>query len=349
MDELPDRRLLLVHAHPDDETINNGVTMARYVAEGAHVTLVTCTLGEEGEVLVPELSHLAADQTDQLGRHRIGELAAAMEELGVTDHRFLGGPGKYRDTGMIYDETGSAAVPEQTRPDSFWRADLVAAANDLVPVIREIRPQVLVTYDEFGNYGHPDHVQAHRVATYAVALAAAPSYREDLGPAWEIAKVYWTSMSESALRDSLRKLRESGDTTTFEGMDPDGPMGPFVTPDRYIACVIEGGEFTDRKMSALKSHATQITLDGPFFALSNNVGNEVWGSEAYPPRQGHPCARPRRIGTRPVRRSLSGRRAGHRAGCRAGHTGDRTAGTGVVIVPVTGTTTGRPRPAGGIG
>src|SRR3982075_525296 len=103
MSDLPDRRLLLVHAHPADETINNGVTMARYVAEGAHVTLITCTLGEEGEVLVPELTHLAADQTDQLGPHRIGELDAAMDELGVTDHRFLGGPGRYRDTGMIYD------------------------------------------------------------------------------------------------------------------------------------------------------------------------------------------------------------------------------------------------------
>src|SRR5689334_5902673 len=178
-----DRRLLLVHAHPDDESIGTGATMAKYVAEGAHVTLITCTLGEEGEVLVPELEHLAADQTDGLGTHRIGELAAAMEELGVTDHRFLGGPGKYRDTGMIYDESGNAAVPPDTRPDSIWQADLVAAANDLVSVIREIRPQVLVTYDQWGNYGHPDHIQAHRVATYAAALAAARSYREDLGPA----------------------------------------------------------------------------------------------------------------------------------------------------------------------
>ncbi|TWD73304.1 N-acetyl-1-D-myo-inositol-2-amino-2-deoxy-alpha-D-glucopyranoside deacetylase [Kribbella amoyensis] len=281
MSELPDRRLLLVHAHPDDETINNGATMARYVAEGAHVTLVTCTLGEEGEVLVPDLAHLAADQTDQLGPHRIGELADAMAELGVTDHRFLGGQGKYRDTGMIYDDAGNAAVPPQTRPDSFWQADLLAAANDLVPVIREIRPQVLVTYDEFGNYGHPDHVKAHRVATYAAALAASRSYREDLGPAWDVAKIYWTAMAESALRTSLRKLRDSGDTTTFEGLDPDGPLGPFVTPDRFIDCVVPAAGYVDRKMNAMKAHATQITVDGPFFALSNNNGNEIWGDEAY--------------------------------------------------------------------
>jgi N-acetyl-1-D-myo-inositol-2-amino-2-deoxy-alpha-D-glucopyranoside deacetylase len=281
MTELADRRLLLVHAHPDDETINNGATMAKYVAEGAHVTLITCTLGEEGEVLVPELEHLAADQTDGLGPHRIGELAAAMEELGVTDHRFLGGPGKYRDTGMIYDESGNAAVPPDTRPDSFWQADLVAAANDLVPVIREIRPQVLVTYDEWGNYGHPDHVKAHRVATYAAALAAARSYREDLGPAWDVAKIYWTAMAESPMRDSLRKLREAGDTTTFEGMDPEGPMPPMITPDRLIDCIISADGYLDRKMNAMKAHATQITVDGPFFALSNNNGSEIFGDEAY--------------------------------------------------------------------
>ncbi|MGC4939008.1 N-acetyl-1-D-myo-inositol-2-amino-2-deoxy-alpha-D-glucopyranoside deacetylase [Kribbella sp. DT2] len=281
MSELPDRRLLLVHAHPDDETINNGATMAKYVAEGAHVTLVTCTLGEEGEVLVPELEHLAADRTDGLGQHRIGELAAAMDELGVTDHRFLGGPGRYRDTGMIYDASGNAAVPPDTRPDSFWQADLVAAANDLVPIIREIRPQVLVTYDEWGNYGHPDHVKAHRVATYAAALAAARSYREDLGPAWDVAKIYWTAMAEGPMRDGLRKLRESGDTTTFEGMDPDGPLPPMITPDRLVDCIVSADGYIDRKMNAMKAHATQITVDGPFFALSNNNGSEIFGDEAY--------------------------------------------------------------------
>ena len=281
MVELAERRLLLVHAHPDDETINNGVTMARYVAEGAHVTLITCTLGEEGEVLVPELTHLAADQTDQLGEHRIGELAAAMAELGVTDHRFLGGAGKYRDTGMIYNADGNAGVPPETRKDSFWQSDLLTAADDLIPVIRAVRPQVLVTYDQYGNYGHPDHIKAHRVATYAAALAGARSYREDLGEAWEVPKIYWTAMAESRMRASLRELREAGDTTTFEGLDPDGPLGPFVTPDRLIDCLIDAPAYLDRKMNAMKAHATQITVDGPFFALSNNNGNQIWGSEPY--------------------------------------------------------------------
>ncbi|MEV8375478.1 N-acetyl-1-D-myo-inositol-2-amino-2-deoxy-alpha-D-glucopyranoside deacetylase [Kribbella sp. NPDC056861] len=292
MTELPDRRLLLVHAHPDDETINNGATMARYVAEGALVTLITCTLGEEGEVLVPELEHLASDQTDGLGKHRIGELAAAMDELGVTDHRFLGGPGKYRDTGMIYNDEGNAAVPLETRPDSFWDADLLAAANDLVPVIREVKPQVLITYDEFGNYGHPDHIKAHRVATYAAALAAARSYREDLGEPWDIAKIYWPTMAESSMRESLRRLREAGDSTTFEGMDPEGPMPPMITPDHLVDCVISAEGFLDRKMNAMKAHATQITVDGPFFALSNNNGLEIWGSESYRLVKGTPAPGP---------------------------------------------------------
>jgi len=273
--------MLLVHAHPDDETINNGATMARYVDEGAHVTLVTCTLGEEGEVLVPELAHLASDRTDQLGRHRVGELAAAMKELGVTDHRFLGGQGRYRDTGMVWDDEGRAAAPPDPRPGTFWRTDLLTPADDLVAVIREIRPQVLVTYDEWGGYGHPDHVQAHRVSTYAAQLAAVPSYRPDLGEAWEIAKVYWNAMSESGLRGGLRKLREAGDTTSFEGMDPDGELGRWVTPDRFIDCVVDGGEFIERKQAAMRAHATQITVDGPFFALSNNAGNWIWATEAY--------------------------------------------------------------------
>src|SRR3954454_9609689 len=107
-----DQRMLLVHAHPDDESIGQGATMASYVARGTQVTLVTCTLGAEGEVLVPELAHLASDRDDTLGQHRITELANAMKELGVSAHRSLGGPGCYRDSGMIWSEEGHAAVGE---------------------------------------------------------------------------------------------------------------------------------------------------------------------------------------------------------------------------------------------
>ncbi|MFY9916489.1 MAG: N-acetyl-1-D-myo-inositol-2-amino-2-deoxy-alpha-D-glucopyranoside deacetylase [Nocardioidaceae bacterium] len=280
-DTLPERRMLLVHAHPDDEAIGNGATMAKYAAEGAHVTLITCTLGEEGEVLIPELEHLASHQTDALGEHRIGELAEAMRILGVTDHRFLGGPGRYRDTGMAVDDRGRAIPPEQIRDDTFWAADLVEASNHLVEVIREIRPQVMATYDEHGGYGHPDHIQAHRVAMYGSMLAAVPSYRPDLGDSWDVPKIYWNAMSEQRMREGLRRLRASGDVTTFEGLDPEGELPPFVTPDAYITSTIDGLDHVDQKLDAMRAHATQITIDGPFFALSNNIGNHVWGIESY--------------------------------------------------------------------
>jgi N-acetyl-1-D-myo-inositol-2-amino-2-deoxy-alpha-D-glucopyranoside deacetylase len=281
MTETPQHRLLLVHAHPDDETIGQGATMAKYVAEGRGVTLVTCTAGEMGEILVPELEHLAADKTDGLGLHRKGELEAAMKELGVTDHRFLGGFGAYRDSGMKWHEDGHAVAADDVHANAFWNADLTEAATHLVEVIREVRPQVLVTYDEFGGYGHPDHIQAHRVATYGAALAAVPSYRLDLGEPWDIAKVYWGAMSESRMRAGLRALRASGDTTTFEGMDPEGPLPPFVTPDENLSAMVDATAYRDQKMAALAAHETQISVDGPFFALSNNEGSLAWGAEFY--------------------------------------------------------------------
>ncbi|HEY2577301.1 MAG TPA: N-acetyl-1-D-myo-inositol-2-amino-2-deoxy-alpha-D-glucopyranoside deacetylase [Streptosporangiaceae bacterium] len=159
-----DRSLLLVHAHPDDESIGTGATMAKYVAEGARVTLVTCTLGELGEIIPPDLAHLAADRDDGLGEYRIGELAAACVALGVTDHRFLGGAGRWRDSGMI-------GTPGNDDPRCFWRAGLDEAAACLLAVIREVRPQVMISYDDNGGYGHPDHIQAHRVAGQAFKLA----------------------------------------------------------------------------------------------------------------------------------------------------------------------------------
>ena len=177
---------MLVHAHPDDESINNGATMARYVDEGAQVTLVTCTLGEEGEVLVPDLHHLAADHGDELGEHRLGELTDAMACLGVTDFVRLGGDHRFRDSGMAWADDGTATARDSLREGIFWTTDLLVAANELVSLIRDRRPQVLITYNEIGGYGHPDHVQAHRVAMYGYQLAGMAHYRPDLGEAWQV-------------------------------------------------------------------------------------------------------------------------------------------------------------------
>jgi N-acetyl-1-D-myo-inositol-2-amino-2-deoxy-alpha-D-glucopyranoside deacetylase len=276
-----DHRLLLVHAHPDDESISQGATMAKYVAEGRDVTLVTCTAGEMGEILVPELEHLAADREDRLGEHRKGEIEDAMKALGVTDHRWLGGFQHFRDSGMKWHEDGYAIAADEVHDNAFANADLTRAADLLVEIIREVRPQVLVTYDEFGGYGHPDHIQAHRVAMYAAQLAAVPSYRLDLGEPWDIAKIYWGAMSESRMRAGLRALRDAGDTTSFEGMDPDGPLPHFVTPDEHLSASVDAQDYVERKMDALRAYPTQITTDGPFFALSNNVGSTAWGVEYY--------------------------------------------------------------------
>jgi N-acetyl-1-D-myo-inositol-2-amino-2-deoxy-alpha-D-glucopyranoside deacetylase len=270
-----DRRLLLVHAHPDDETIGTGAVMARYAADGAHVTLITCTLGELGEVLVPDLEGISAERADQLGGYRIAELAAAMQVLGVTDHRFLGGAGRWRDSGMI-------GTPGNDDPRAFW-----ACASDVgrfdeavaqaVAVIREIRPQVLVTYDDIGGYGHPDHIMAHRVAMAAAERAGQPGGD---GEPWTIEKVYETALPKSVLQRGIDALRAAGDDSFFDGVESadDLPMG---NPDDEVTTAVDGRDYAAAKDAAMRAHATQIAVDGPFFALSNNVGMEMLGIEYF--------------------------------------------------------------------
>jgi N-acetyl-1-D-myo-inositol-2-amino-2-deoxy-alpha-D-glucopyranoside deacetylase len=276
-----DRRLLLVHAHPDDETIGTGATMAKYAADGAHVTLVTCTLGEEGEILVPELVHLAADKDDALGTHRINELAEAMQALGVTDHRFLGGPGRWRDSGMMGE-------PTNERPDCFWRVDLETAVGELVRIIREVRPQVVVTYNEVGGYGHPDHIQAHRVTIAGFEAAADPGRYPDAGPAWQPSKLYYTAIPKSLLRMGYDALKEMGEETPFGVTSPDDL--PFGDPDEIITTRIDARDHLDAKHAAMRAHRTQILVDGPFFALSNRVGQREFGLEHYRLIRGDPPA-----------------------------------------------------------
>jgi len=267
-----DRRLLLVHAHPDDECIATGATMAKYVADGAHVTLVTCTLGEEGEILVPELVHLAADKDDALGEHRIGELDDAMKALGVTDHRFLGGPGRWRDSGMMGE-------PTNDRADAFWQADLDIAVGELVRVIREVRPQVVITYNEVGGYGHPDHIQAHRVTMAAVDAASDPGRYSASGDAWTVPKLYFTAIPVSFLRMGWEALKEMGEEAPFGVTDPTDLS--FGDPDELVTTRIDARDYLDAKMDAMRAHKTQIEVDGPFFALSNNVGQRAFGYEHF--------------------------------------------------------------------
>ena len=251
------KRALFVHAHPDDETINNGATMAQMVEDGVAVTLITCTRGEEGEVLVPELSHFASHAEDKLGEHRITELANAMKELGVKDHRFLG---EYRDSGMM-------GAPQNENPASFWKCDVEEAAKQLASIIDEIKPQVMVTYDEFGGYGHPDHIQTHRVAMRAAEISN-----------WKIQKIYWNIMPKSVVAQGMEAMKAQG--SDFFGAESVDDL-PFVKDDSFVSAVVHAPNQVDKKMAAMKAHATQISLDGPFFALSNNLGVQVFGDEYY--------------------------------------------------------------------
>jgi N-acetyl-1-D-myo-inositol-2-amino-2-deoxy-alpha-D-glucopyranoside deacetylase len=266
------RSILFVHAHPDDETINNGATMAWYAAAGTRVTLVTCTRGEFGEILVPELEHLAWDREDRLGEHRETELRHAMKELGVQDHRFLGAPGEYHDSGM-------AGTEGNDRPDAFWQADVDEAAGRLAAVIREVRPQVLVTYNEIGGYGHPDHVQAHRVALRAVRLAAETGH--------PVARVYYNLTPRSVVAAGLEALRAAGPATGFAVPESVDEV-PFAEDDGLVTAVVRAERYTAAKSAAMRAHATQISVDGPFFALSNNLGMPVLGVEYYRQAAGDP-------------------------------------------------------------
>jgi N-acetyl-1-D-myo-inositol-2-amino-2-deoxy-alpha-D-glucopyranoside deacetylase len=272
--------MLLVHAHPDDESLGNGATMAKYAAGGAAVTLVTCTRGEEGLVLLPELEHLAAHREDRLGAHRETELAAAMAALGVTDHRFLDTvavPGlpeaHYRDSGMAWDADHRAVAAPDTGPDAFARADLEAAAARLAAVVREVRPHVVVTYEPGGGYGHPDHVQAHRVAMRGVELAAG-------GPdGWSVPKVYWNVLPETMIRAALRDLAAAG--AAPPGWSPDGPLPPMVVPDEQVTTVVDAQAFVGAKRAALEAHATQVALDGDDVLVGDGARQPLVGVEFY--------------------------------------------------------------------
>jgi N-acetyl-1-D-myo-inositol-2-amino-2-deoxy-alpha-D-glucopyranoside deacetylase len=248
--------------------------MAYYAAQGVHVTLLTCTLGEEGEILVPEFAQLEAAQADQLGGLRIGELDAAMQALGVTDHRFLGGPGRFRDSGMM-------GTPANEHPRAFWRADsdpdvLAAAVAAAVEVVRDVRPQVIVTYDDNGDYGHPDHIMAHRIATAAAAAAADPAY--GAGDPWTVSKVYWTATPKSVLKRGFEAVGNTADL----------PFGvasvdelPFGVADELVTTAVDATGFGEAKLAALRAHRTQIAVDGGFFALSNMLGREALSVEHF--------------------------------------------------------------------
>ncbi|MGV0745439.1 N-acetyl-1-D-myo-inositol-2-amino-2-deoxy-alpha-D-glucopyranoside deacetylase [Mycolicibacterium sp. XJ870] len=257
-------RLLFVHAHPDDETLTTGATIAHYAALGADVRVVTCTLGEEGEVIGDRYAQLAVDHADQLGGYRIAELTAALQALGVDAPHYLGGAGHWRDSGM-------AGTPSRGRR-RFVDADMGEAVGELVAVIGELRPHVVVTYDPNGGYGHPDHIQTHRVTTEAVAASA-----DAVG--WAVPKFYWTVMATSAMGSGLQALQDVPDDWIRVNVDD----VPFGFSDDQIDAVVDASASLPAKVAAMRAHATQVTVasNGQALALSNKIALPIVGEEHY--------------------------------------------------------------------
>ena len=274
--------LMTVHAHPDDETISTGGIMARAVADGHRVILVTGTRGEQGEIVVPEMD--TPENHRRLGEIRARELDAAMGELGVTEWENLG----YRDSDMMGREGN-------TDPRTFWQADLDEAAGRLTWLVRRYQPDVITTYNSFGGYGHPDHIRTHDVAVRAFARAGDPAwYPEQLeaGVAtWEPKKLYETAIPAS-VRDAMSEaMKQAGrpsfweppeDATDEQRREFEEFAAKMLVPDESITTWIDiSGDPIDRKWRAIQRHVTQIAMDNGFMTLGEEGWKEHWAKEAF--------------------------------------------------------------------
>ncbi|HYM50292.1 MAG TPA: N-acetyl-1-D-myo-inositol-2-amino-2-deoxy-alpha-D-glucopyranoside deacetylase [Candidatus Limnocylindrales bacterium] len=255
--------LLAVHAHPDDESITMGGTLARYAAQGVRTTLVTATRGEVGEILDKDLDPKEA--APRLGQIREAELRRACAILGVDELMFLG----YEDSGMMGE-------PRNHAPGTFWQADEHEATARLIEVVRRVRPQVMVAYNEIGGYGHPDHIMAHRVAIMAFYHAD----NTELFPGGEphrVSKFYYTAFPISQMRALAERLRSAGVESPFES---DGESLFGVTDDRVTAQLDVSAEL-DKKIAAMQAHRTQIPPDSWFMRLRAALGRDAWNREAF--------------------------------------------------------------------
>lgn len=256
------RRLLLVHAHPDDESLWTGGTIARCAAQGVQVVVVTCTLGEEGEIIPADLRQLRAGEADQLGGYRIGELASAVAALGVGEHRFLGGVGRWRDSGMAGD-------PANDRPRAFVKGSVAEQVLMLTEIIDEFRPQVLVSYDANGGYGHPDHIRAHQITV------AAAERRPD------VARVFYAVQPRGPIEAGIEVLAGWPDLP----FRLPTPAELAVVPDELVSTELDVAEQLPAKLRALRAHATQISVwesaDRVAYALSNDIAAPLLSTEYF--------------------------------------------------------------------
>lgn len=266
---MSERRMVVVHAHPDDETLWTGGMIARYAASGMGVTLVTCTLGEQGEVLTDELRGLAADRADQLGGYRLVELRAACAVLGITDQRFLGGIGRWRDSGMVAEPGARASVPAQLHPRAFAAGALDEQVDALVEVLDAVQPQVVVTYGPDGGYGHPDHIRAHQVTMAAATQSPG------------VARVFWAVHPVSAVAAGVTAL------AAMPGLPfplPDGRGLPGVD-DADVTTALDVTAHRPAVLAAMRAHGTQVKVwtsgRDAAFALADGVARPVFDTEHF--------------------------------------------------------------------
>ncbi|WP_297007149.1 N-acetyl-1-D-myo-inositol-2-amino-2-deoxy-alpha-D-glucopyranoside deacetylase [uncultured Corynebacterium sp.] len=284
-------RVLAVHAHPDDESLWTGLALAQWARRGAEVTVVTCTLGEEGEVIGDKYQGLVADRSGLLGGYRIAELQRALSALGVNRDatvgisrpRFLGGVARWRDSGM-------AGTPPAGHPRAFVRSG-DAAVGTLRADIARLRPHVVVTYGPDGGYGHPDHIRAHEVTHAAVAAQA------DAG-AWTPARIWWCVTETENLDAGLAALRAAGGPPVGWRWPGDGELAS-VPASSVDARVVGTAADLDAKRAAMVAHATQLWVadgnagdvidtprtgahGGPVpFCLSNLITQPLLGTESF--------------------------------------------------------------------
>jgi N-acetyl-1-D-myo-inositol-2-amino-2-deoxy-alpha-D-glucopyranoside deacetylase len=257
--------LLCVHPHPDDESISCGGVLARSAAEGHRTVVVTCTGGEAGE----NLAGIDLGGTD-LAAHRRRELEDALAELGVHEHAWLG----YRDSGM-------AGTGDNEHPEAFAGADVEEAARRLAVLLRRHRPDVVVSDDANGTYGHPDHVQAHRVTVRAVELAAGAD-ELDGAPPWRVAKRYAHTIGRRRLLTGHAALLEAGLASPFgDGPLEDDSALPFGSPEELITTTVDVSPYLDRKRAALRAHRSQIGEDSFFLNTPEELTAQFFGQEEF--------------------------------------------------------------------
>jgi N-acetyl-1-D-myo-inositol-2-amino-2-deoxy-alpha-D-glucopyranoside deacetylase len=259
-------RLMSIHAHADDETITMGGLLATCADRGIRTCNICCTDGKLATIV-------AADMPEETTRPHLAairqqELRAAMEILGVDEVQFLG----YGDSGMWGADTNQL-------PDAFWKADINEAVGRVVAHIRRFRPQVVVTYDGVGGYGHPDHIQTHRVALLAVEAAHQKALYPEAGEPWRVQKLYYTAFPRSFFKKVADVAKAAGMEPPFGVEDPDDL--PFLTPDEWVTTTVDVRNGVRRKRAALLAHHSQITPDWPMLAIPEDMTIEQFGTEAY--------------------------------------------------------------------